>query len=101
MVKMNWAVTPPVCRLAGHPPADGTAGGCRLPTSLRGVPDALPDRPPLPGSAPAPAELRASDAEREAIVEALSAACAEGRLTLAELSSRVGAAYAAVSRGEL
>jgi hypothetical protein len=45
--------------------------------------------------------IRASDAEREHAVQRLSAACAEGRLTLEELGVRVGSAYTAVARGEL
>ena len=46
-------------------------------------------------------ELRASDAEREGAVVRLREACAEGRLTLAEFSQRVGDAYAARTRAEL
>ena len=45
--------------------------------------------------------MRASDAEREHAVQQLSAACAEGRLTLEELGLRVATAYSAVSRAEL
>lgn len=48
-----------------------------------------------------PTALRASHQEREQVVEALSVACAEGRLTLEELGARVGAAYSAVQRAEL
>lgn len=48
---------------------------------------------PLPQShdplSPAP-EQRASDADRDTVVDILSAAAAEGRLTLAELDERVG-----------
>lgn len=39
--------------------------------------------------------LRASDADREATVERLHAAAAEGRLDAEELEQRIGAAYAA------
>jgi len=46
-------------------------------------------------------ELRVSDAEREASVVRLREACAEGRLTLQELSERVEQAYAARTRAEL
>lgn len=53
------------------------------------------------GDLPGPEAIRASDQEREEIVERLSTACAEGRLTLEELGARVGAAYGAVERGEL
>lgn len=45
--------------------------------------------------------MRASHAEREHAVQQLSAACAEGRLTLEELGVRVATAYSAVARGEL
>jgi hypothetical protein len=45
--------------------------------------------------------LRVSDAEREVVVRQLSAACAEGRLTLEEMGGRVGSAYAAVTRADL
>lgn len=63
---------------------------------------------PRPAPAPVPAaaagetrQLRVSDAEREDIVTILSAACAEGRLTLEEMGGRVSAAYAAVTRADL
>lgn len=45
--------------------------------------------------------IRASDREREEVVERLNAACAEGRLTLEELGARIEAAYGAKARGEL
>ncbi len=45
--------------------------------------------------------VRASDAEREAVVARLAEACGEGRLTLEELSNRTDTAYRAVVRGEL
>ncbi|SPT56846.1 DUF1707 SHOCT-like domain-containing protein [Actinomadura madurae] len=45
--------------------------------------------------------IRASDAEREAVVERLRIASVEGRLTFEELTERSEAAYAAVTRGEL
>ncbi len=45
--------------------------------------------------------VRASDQEREEVVERLNAACAEGRLTLEELGARIEAAYGAKARGEL
>ena len=49
-----------------------------------------------------PAHLvRVSDAEREGIVAQLSAATAEGRLTLDEFSERTRRAYAARTWGEL
>jgi hypothetical protein len=48
-----------------------------------------------------PGELRASDAEREAVVERLRDASVEGRLTLAELTERTEAAYLAATHAEL
>lgn len=48
-----------------------------------------------------PGEVRASDAEREAVVELLRQASVEGRLTLAELTDRTEAAYNASTRSEL
>ncbi|GGS52353.1 hypothetical protein GCM10010156_08780 [Planobispora rosea] len=45
--------------------------------------------------------MRASDAEREAVVEQLRVASVEGRLTLGELTERTEAAYLAVTRAEL
>lgn len=45
--------------------------------------------------------LRASDAERERVVEALAEHSAAGRLTLTELDERADAAYAAVTLAEL
>jgi hypothetical protein len=50
---------------------------------------------------PEPGAIRASDAEREAVVERLRVATTEGRLTLGELTERTGAAYTATTRGEL
>ncbi|MEV0381025.1 DUF1707 domain-containing protein [Nonomuraea sp. NPDC050643] len=46
-------------------------------------------------------EVRASDAEREAVVEQLRVASVEGRLTLAELTDRTEAAYTATTHAEL
>jgi hypothetical protein len=48
-----------------------------------------------------PDGVRASDSEREAIVERLRAASADGRLSLEELVGRTEAAYSATTRGEL
>ena len=47
------------------------------------------------------ADVRASDAEREATVAFLGRHCAEGRLSPTELSDRVERAYAAVALSEL
>src|SRR5690349_1434349 len=46
-------------------------------------------------------QVRASDAEREAVAERLGGAAAEGRLTLEEFSERIAAVYAARTQGEL
>jgi hypothetical protein len=45
--------------------------------------------------------IRASDQERESIVDILRDAFTEGRLTADELEERTAAAYAAKTRGEL
>jgi hypothetical protein len=45
--------------------------------------------------------LRASQAERERVVERLRVHAGEGRLDLAELEERIEAAFAAKTRGEL
>ncbi|GGK72368.1 hypothetical protein Sme01_08260 [Sphaerisporangium melleum] len=45
--------------------------------------------------------MRASDAEREAVVERLREASVDGRLTLSELTERTEAAYLAVTHAEL
>ena len=54
-----------------------------------------------PGPLSPSGEVRASDAEREAVVERLRVATVEGRLTLGELTERTEAAYTATTRGEL
>jgi len=46
-------------------------------------------------------DVRASDAERDATVDRLRDAAGEGRLTLEELTDRIGAAGGAVTRSEL
>ncbi|HEY2307906.1 MAG TPA: DUF1707 domain-containing protein, partial [Streptosporangiaceae bacterium] len=48
-----------------------------------------------------PSDLRASDDDRERVVEVLAAAVADGRLTLEEHSHRVERAYQARTLGEL
>jgi hypothetical protein len=45
--------------------------------------------------------LRASDADRERVASQLREHCAVGRLTMAELDERLGAAYASRTLGEL
>ncbi|SFE61580.1 protein of unknown function [Actinopolyspora alba] len=52
-------------------------------------------------SGPNEREVRASDAEREAVAERLRLAMNEGRLDISEFDERVGQAYAAVTRAEL
>ncbi|MEV4420776.1 DUF1707 domain-containing protein [Patulibacter sp. NPDC049589] len=54
-------------------------------------PDPTPRRPPI----------RASDAEREHVMDLLRDAAAEGRLTFEELADRIGAASRATTRDEL
>jgi hypothetical protein len=54
-----------------------------------------------PGQLNPSGEVRASDAEREAVVERLRVATVEGRLTLSELTERTEAAYTATTRGDL
>ncbi len=48
-----------------------------------------------------PRELRASDAEREAVVARLARALEEGRITVLEFDERAGVAYAAKTHAEL
>ncbi|MFI0349192.1 DUF1707 domain-containing protein [Actinomadura sp. 9N407] len=58
-------------------------------------------RPQVPPDPTPPDRVRASDAERETVVERLRVASVEGRLTFEELTERSEAAYLAVTRGEL
>lgn len=46
-------------------------------------------------------DVRASDAERDAVVERLRRALSQGRLTVHEFDARTAAAYQAKTRGEL
>lgn len=46
-------------------------------------------------------DVRASDADRDAVVERLRRALSQGRLTVAEFDERVAAAYAAKTHGDL
>ncbi len=55
----------------------------------------------LPGAIAAAGETLVSDAERELVARTLRHHTAEGRLTLDELSDRVGEAYAARVGSEL
>ncbi|MFD2348893.1 DUF1707 domain-containing protein [Nonomuraea ferruginea] len=57
-------------------------------------------RPPK-DKLPQPAELRASDADRERIAQVLQDAHADGRITLEELEERLGVLYSARTLGEL
>jgi hypothetical protein len=66
-------------------------------------PESRPHVPPgttPPDAVPADG-VRASNAEREAVVERLRVASVEGRLTFEELTERTEAAYLAVTRGDL
>jgi hypothetical protein len=54
--------------------------------------------PPRPSIVPG---IRASDSEREQVVQRLSEQASLGRLTLAELEERIGLAYDATTRAEL
>lgn len=69
----------------GSGPADGSEPSALEPVEQPRV---------LPG-------VRASDDEREQVVQALSEHATTGRLTLAELEERVGLAYAAATRSDL
>jgi hypothetical protein len=53
------------------------------------------------GSPAGPPVVRASDADREAVVSRLQTAVGEGRIDLDEFGQRADAAYAAVTRAEL
>lgn len=46
-------------------------------------------------------DIRASDADRDAVVERLRRALSQGRLTVAEFDERTAAAYAARTHGDL
>lgn len=48
-----------------------------------------------------PGAVRASDADRQAVVDQLSRATGEGRLTLEEFADASGTAYAAITRSDL
>ena len=61
---------------------------------------AYPPGYPVPGPTPG-ARLRASDADRDITVDILCAAVGDGRLTLAELEERAGAALSARTLAEL
>jgi len=64
--------------------------------------DAVPSAGSSPEpSGPSPLELRASDADRERVVEVLRDALAEGRLDMGEFEERLEAAYGARTYGEL
>lgn len=64
-----------------------------MPTRLNGVSGNLPE--------PRPPAQRASDSDREDIVERLREAAAEGRLTMDEFEERMSSAYVARTYGEL
>ncbi|RIQ20166.1 DUF1707 SHOCT-like domain-containing protein [Jiangella rhizosphaerae] len=62
------------------------------------IPSEPADQPREPRVLPG---VRASDAEREQVVQALSEHATTGRLTLAELEERIGLAYRSVTRDDL
>jgi len=65
-------------------------------------PSRLESQDPQAGRREVPPEsVRASDDERETVVERLRVASVEGRLTFEELTLRTEAAYSAVTRGDL
>lgn len=66
-------------------------------TRASGSPRRRRDSPPAVGPDP----VRASDAEREAVVDRLRLHAGDGRLTLEELEERIDQAYAARTRGQL
>src|SRR5215211_6835873 len=82
-----------------HPEAleEGVGRGCPG-DLLRRIVGGMTDEPGQLGPS---GEVRASDAEREAVVERLRVATVEGRLTLGELTERTEAAYSATTRGDL
>ena len=57
--------------------------------------------PDSPKPRPAELDLRASDAEREQVIDLLRRHAGEGRITADELSERIDAVYAARTVGEL
>ncbi|WP_030713895.1 DUF1707 SHOCT-like domain-containing protein [Streptomyces sp. NRRL F-2580] len=61
----------------------------------------LEKHPAAPAAAASPAELRASDADRDRIAQILGDALAEGRLTSDEHSERLDSLYALKTVGEL
>ncbi|WP_404956933.1 DUF1707 domain-containing protein [Streptomyces sp. 147326] len=61
----------------------------------------LEKQPASPAAAASPAELRASDADRDRIAQILGDALAEGRLTSDEHSERLDSLYAFKTVGEL
>ncbi|WP_327416094.1 DUF1707 SHOCT-like domain-containing protein [Streptomyces sp. NBC_01233] len=61
----------------------------------------LEKQPAAPAAAASPAELRASDADRDRIAQILGDALAEGRLTSDEHSERLDSLYAFKTVGEL
>lgn len=81
--------------LCGHVQQMGTGSGVRGCIHIMGY---MSVQPPKPGS---PRELRASDSERDAVVEQLRDAAAEGRIDLAELDVRLEKALRAKTHADL
>lgn len=61
----------------------------------------VPGREHRPAVPPLPPAVRASDADREAVVGRLQSAVGEGRIDLDEFSQRADAAYRSTTTGEL
>ncbi|MFE5022481.1 DUF1707 domain-containing protein [Streptomyces sp. NPDC056656] len=55
----------------------------------------------LPGTARGPIDLRASDRDRDQVVEILQVAAGDGRITAEELDERLDGALSARTAGEL
>jgi Domain of unknown function (DUF1707) len=61
----------------------------------------MPPRDPIPGTAPGGGHLRASDADRERVLEALKTAFVQGRLGRHELGTRAAQALTSRTYAEL
>ncbi len=88
------------------PPGQSRGGGRAAPSwpawLAQSVWYASSTRPAVPGGAPAnDGAVRVSDAEREAVADALSSHFSAGRLDAAELEERLQAAMGAKTRGDL
>ena len=89
------AQDPPSAEVEPAPPS--TAAASSAPSPVVPVAPAAPGAPAVTG----PADLRASDADRERYVEVLRESYAEGRLQADEYEERMDAAYRARTYAEL